>query len=589
MSVWHRGGLAAVIWLALCAPAFATSYYVDSSCANNGIGTTDACAGSPGAAGAYNSASGLQTAASAAVAGDTVYIKNGSGTYVFNNGSGYANGNAGLHVDHSGTSGNVITIRGYPGHNPVISGCVDGTTDIATCDHAAFSTNGNSYLHITGFAIRGMLDAFANIPASTANLPTGLTIDNMELTQGYSANGDGNWSTIFVLAYTGSQIDHNYMHDFKILTNGGTQSSAACIKAFSNLNSIYEYNTCDTSGAGSTAGDLKFAFDDKQDAEGSVWRYNYFIGKSASCFRFQNQTSAMTGIIGKANDQVYQNVCVQTDSVDDTRGVQFEAAPIDGLRVYNNTFDNFTYCLEEVSSRSGNADNVQYYNNACKVRNHNQQWYDACCTVGKPSGPADYNSYTSGTAYKMTATDYGTLAAYKAATTIDAGSQEVASGSFGFTTGGTDGTSYHLTGGSPLVNFGHTGGTSGGASIDGGAYVNSITCVGYTCSAATTTPSPPTHLRVVVASSRALFGWDALISETMTGFRLCLDGLTGTSCADVGLPAGQTLADTIGGCLTYETLVPSIAAGRHTFTVEAYNGASLSSPSAVLTVTAAWK
>lgn len=104
-----------------------------------------------------------------------------------------------------------------------------------------------------------------------------------------------------------------------------------------------------------------------------------------------------------------------------------------------------------------------------------------------------------------------------------------------------------------------------------------------------TTPASPIHVRLAVYKEPQI-GWDEITSATFTGFRVCLDGLTGTSCQDVGLPTGQTVSDTYSGYLTYIIAFISVNSGMHSLTVEAYNGANLSSPSAPpMVFTAAYK
>ena len=98
-------------------------------CANNGTGFVHTCAGTAGGAGAFNV---LQPALDAATSpGDTVYIKNGSGTYVTTTGS-RGQGvplDSGFAISASGTEANPITIRNYEGHSPLIANCADGITD----------------------------------------------------------------------------------------------------------------------------------------------------------------------------------------------------------------------------------------------------------------------------------------------------------------------------------------------------------------------------------------------------------------------------------------------------------------------------
>ena len=69
--------LAIFIFLLVCLPAWATNYFVNNTCTNNGTGLSAACAASPGALGAYNSIANI--AAGAYAAGNT--IDGGGQTY----------------------------------------------------------------------------------------------------------------------------------------------------------------------------------------------------------------------------------------------------------------------------------------------------------------------------------------------------------------------------------------------------------------------------------------------------------------------------------------------------------------------------
>ncbi len=112
---------------------------------------------------------------------------------------------------------------------------------------------------------------------------------------------------------------------------------------------------------------------------------------------------------------------------------------------------------------------------------------------------------------------------------------------------------------------------------------------GFEYGASGATPTVPSGLRLVPTPCCSL-RWNQPSSDTVTGFRICLDGQSGTGCTDVGLPTGATVADTPPGFLSYTTAFLSMNPGRHSLTVEAYNGGSLSTPStSPLVVTVAYR
>src|ERR1035437_1344671 len=59
------------------AKASGTTYYVDNSCANNGNGTAQTCASSPGGAGPFNSIANAQSAVTGNQSGNSVLLKDG--------------------------------------------------------------------------------------------------------------------------------------------------------------------------------------------------------------------------------------------------------------------------------------------------------------------------------------------------------------------------------------------------------------------------------------------------------------------------------------------------------------------------------
>jgi hypothetical protein len=84
--------------------------------------------------------------------------------------------------------------------------------------------------------------------------------------------------------------------------------------------------------------------------------------------------------------------------------------------------------------------------------------------------------------------------------------------------------------------------------------------------------------------------WDQAISETVTGFLVCIDGNAGTQCQDVGSPANLTrriLPSTTPGSLTYEialSTLTSVGSGKRKISVIAYTNEGRSPASPPLSV-----
>ncbi len=111
---------------------FATNYYVSPSGDNNnnGLSTTTAF-------------QTIEAATYAVSAGDTVYVRNGTYTKTYPE-------SLIAYLTISGTAGNPITFRNYPGENPVLQ--------MNATNWAAFAINGCDYITIDGFTIIGNND-----------------------------------------------------------------------------------------------------------------------------------------------------------------------------------------------------------------------------------------------------------------------------------------------------------------------------------------------------------------------------------------------------------------------------------------------
>ncbi|MFN2270192.1 MAG: right-handed parallel beta-helix repeat-containing protein [Anaerolineae bacterium] len=106
--------------------AMASVYYVDQGhpSASN---SNDGSEGSPWLT--------VQKAADTAIAGDVVYIKNGTYYEI-------------VTAEHSGSSGNLITFKAYPGHSPMLDGTGQGGW------YGVFTIQGEDYIRLEGLEIR---------------------------------------------------------------------------------------------------------------------------------------------------------------------------------------------------------------------------------------------------------------------------------------------------------------------------------------------------------------------------------------------------------------------------------------------------
>jgi hypothetical protein len=87
--------------------------------------------------------------------------------------------------------------------------------------------------------------------------------------------------------------------------------------------------------------------------------------------------------------------------------------------------------------------------------------------------------------------------------------------------------------------------------------------------------------------ARGSLAWDQPVTDTVTGFLVCVDAQPLTGCQDVGKPAALVIPSTTVGTVTYEFDLEGITAltkGVHTLSVVAYNDGVTGGTSAGLTV-----
>lgn len=455
--------LLVVVWWTTDSPFTAGPYYVDNSCANNGNGLAQSCASSPNGLGAFN---GLQAAVTVPLAGETLKICKGNATYVTSAGTGYNNG-AGFNITHSGTAGNLITITACdPADPPLLAACADGTTSLATCNRQVTGAQNQAYVKWSYLKIRGSIvwDNCDNCE-----------MDHLEVTQGYAPAGDGNWSGIMANHSAGGSIHHTYVHDLEGL---GGENVGAGLKMFAWDGGLFEYNTVKTGPLATNT----CAINDKDSSHRTVIRYNW-LESSAGGWCGPNQTSDFPN----TGDILAHNVITSTPGVGNHAfAIRYgDGSSATTQEMYSNTLFNYVAGIYQAWAAGITATNFELYNNifAGLV---SQNILDDGGTNNTTYAKRDYNLYTSGKAWQRPGLSTTTFTTYQA----DVSPQEAASqalSAFGFvsTTAGSE--DFHLTAGSAAKNACKTGGTSGGTTIDCGAYSEGIDCVGHAC--ADTTPS----------------------------------------------------------------------------------------------------
>lgn len=435
----------------------------------------------------------LNTALATAVAGDNILVRGveggGSGYYQTTNdttGVSEVRENAGFHFAHSGSVGNPITLKTYPGDTtPTLSNRASGSTSAIPFPTITFGLH--SYIVIDGIKVDGAIFMFVDIGTFTmsgvvmSGGQTGNVIKNCEIWEGWETTGpNGNWSGIRIQGQTSTLVQNNYIHDINDLGNCSDTSSMCGIKIYSGINSIYEYNTIRRVVGYSQAA----CIDDKQDSIGNTHRFNWFEDVSTGP-RIQNQASV--GAAPATGTKFYQNVIILGNY--NGRAFTYESGPVDDYEFYNNTIVAQSGSTIEgmVYAPVDAQDGAKFYNNIfySPASTFNIQSYAPIFGGG---GLCDYNHYSDTSLdFRYDATTYANLAAWQAVFDSHA-----SSGSPVFTNLGT--LDLTLGGGSPCLNTGKTGGTSGGSNVNKGAYLTGSETIGYTALADSPSVSPSASL-----------------------------------------------------------------------------------------------
>jgi len=448
----------------------------------------------------------LNTAFANAVAGDNILPRGveggGSGYYQTTNdttGVSEVRINAGFHFANSGSSGNPITLKPYPGDTPpTLSNRPSGSPSYFR--FPTITVGANSYITIDGIKVDGAIYVFSDQNGGSWSI-TGTTmtgggtrniVKNCEIWEGWetTANGgDGNWAGIFGCGQTFLLLQSNLIHDINGTANCNNMSSMTGIKLFSCIDTITEYNTVYKVIGYSQAACL----DDKQDSIRNTHRFNWFEDVSTGP-RIQNQKSG-AGASAATGTKFYQNLIFLGNY--NGRGFTHEAGPITDYEFYNNSIvamlgsvlpgsdDGVAYAGNDDYPATAGYGGAKFYNNIFygPTSSKNLAAYAQMFASG---GLCDYNHYSDTTLdFRYYLTTYADLAAWQAVFDANA-----TSGNPLFTN--ASGQILTLEAGSPCINTGKVGGVSGGANITKGCYITGSEQIGHVAPPADpTNPLPP--------------------------------------------------------------------------------------------------
>lgn len=273
----------------------------------------------------------LYKAASTMVAGDTTLVKDGTYTATGGNFPTPA-----INPTNSGTSGNPIVFKAFPGHAPILD-------NEATGAHPAIGSHGKDYITIDGFTITGMGNfGIMVFGTSSGDRLDGVIVENNTISALFTPSGD-NTDAIRIENTSNCIIRNNRIFD---VSNAAFNGNDAGVKIYTTDNLIIENNEISDVGTG---------IHEKVAGSSNTFRYNFV-------YDFRNWGIGTQGGVGTTqNTKIYNNITTDGDlSVAISIRVQGEGAnPNLNAQVYNNSMSNARYGVFV----SSDATNVQVWNN----------------------------------------------------------------------------------------------------------------------------------------------------------------------------------------------------------------------------------
>jgi len=444
-------------WMLIGSPIEAANYYYISTTGNDGNAGTEA---SP-----WRNPWTVSTRTFSP--GDTIYVKVGTYTLTVQAWTGYNCST--VRITSSGTSGNPITIRNYPG-------------DTVTFDVGA--TGANEAQEWPGIGSCGNVDwqvwdGFAIINAGSRGTRfegDNLIVQNMTISQAGATCPTcacaNNVNGLRIDDSTNITVKNNTIFNWH--GNSSSDNNCTAITAYDSTGLVFEHNDIYNTnvaiyfkGVGSSP-----------VHQNHTVRYNYIHDLSMYAFRPAGGDGDQT-----VNLDFHNNILVNMTSAIEPKDA---GVLTDNQDFYNNTITGYTsYCF-----RGPGVGSVgwKYYNNLCY--RSGSATYDVytrensnCSGASPITSVGNYNFFYRTTGFRYyyglsgCAADYSSLASWKAAAQgLD---QQSLSGSDPLFVGPlTSAVGFKLQAGSPAKAVGRVGGVGGGAVVDMGAYEVGTQCIG---------------------------------------------------------------------------------------------------------------
>ncbi|MFZ5862694.1 MAG: right-handed parallel beta-helix repeat-containing protein [Nitrospirota bacterium] len=402
------------------------------------------------------------------VAGDTVYVKNGT----------YDAGAGEFNPANSGTPSAPIAFRAFSGHRPVVT---KPGGDPAGGNRMVIGADGRgSYVIWDGFT----LGPWTNVLVMNAD---GVVLENLIIDKGASVPascGQGNYNGIFVELANNTVIRNNIIRNINytgcnLWNAGGIVLYEAHNTRIYN-NEIYNTNT---------------GINDKENGVSNIHEFNYFHDIAGPGVMFQGYATSRCGACPVENIAVRNNIFVNTDV-----GVYLNLSDPSRERnidVYNNVLYNVRKGFGMITA----IPDIDVYNNILITRAVSDS-----AEIDLDAIPADwmsnYNNFeaaSGGTITFNTPSGAVTLTQWRTSLGADLNSTTLGSLFIGPLTGSIRPEAFRLSGISPLINQGRTGGVLTGTPVNMGAFLSSNDVVGLRSDLGPvdfTPPARPTGLNV---------------------------------------------------------------------------------------------
>ncbi len=408
-----------------------------------------------------------------AAAGDVVYFRGG----VYEPGEANRFDDPVMYPANDGQPGQPITLKAYPGETPVIRDAVrTGVVPPANNTGPAAGCYLNSYVTWDGFTFERSHDnGYQASAIFRIEMSDHCVLTSSDLI-GRSHFDYANGALIHIVQSSYVTISRNRLH--------GMSRDPNAIEETVNTTAIWSFDFDHVDIFNNDFYDNYGNVNTKIGTSQLYVHHNHFWNCGDSAFRATPQLAGTTDLF------VYQNLIRNCPRALDSPD---PAALLYNLRFYNNTiYNSGTGMLAEVGSISYQFHrNSEIFNNIIYNAGAGDplliRYYNS--TPGQLPSYADYNDYYGGGHWNLNyTTDFGSLAAWRSATGLDANS--ITADPLFVNASGSNPTDYRLQSNSPARV-----GRGGAYASAMGAFIEDTDVIGRN-TAAISRPAPPTSLTV---------------------------------------------------------------------------------------------